>query len=95
MTGFFDYETCEPLRVWDRLEPRSREVDFDSALEESGASVTEEMLSEYDHIRHTLKSDAVRPNGIGFVLPGMLRPRGGEKGGLEESSSDRREPGEE
>jgi hypothetical protein len=33
------------------------------------------MLEEYERIRHTLKSDAVRPTGIGFVLPGMLRPR--------------------
>jgi hypothetical protein len=33
------------------------------------------MLEEYDRIRDTLKSDAVRPTGIGFVLPGMLRPR--------------------
>ncbi len=30
--GFIDYETCEPLRIWNRLEPRSREVDFDEAL---------------------------------------------------------------
>jgi hypothetical protein len=30
--GFIDYETCEPLRVWDRFEPRSRDVDFDDAL---------------------------------------------------------------
>jgi hypothetical protein len=29
---FIDYETCEPLRVWGRFEPRSRAVDFDRAL---------------------------------------------------------------
>jgi hypothetical protein len=29
---FVDYETCEPLRIWNRLEPRSRQVDFDGAL---------------------------------------------------------------
>lgn len=29
---FIDYETCEPLRVWGRLEPRSRDVDFDGAI---------------------------------------------------------------
>jgi transitional endoplasmic reticulum ATPase len=49
-------------------------ADFDSALTETRASVTEQMLTEYDRIRATLKSDAVSP-GIGFVLPGMLRPR--------------------
>lgn len=30
--AFIDYETCEPLRIWDRLEPRPREADFDAAL---------------------------------------------------------------
>jgi transitional endoplasmic reticulum ATPase len=58
----------------------AREVtmaDFDHALEETRASVTPEMLEEYERIQNTLKSDAVRPNGggIGFVTPGMLRPR--------------------
>jgi hypothetical protein len=30
---FIDYATCEPLRIWDRLEPRARRVDFDEALQ--------------------------------------------------------------
>jgi transitional endoplasmic reticulum ATPase len=51
-------------------------ADFEGALAETRASVTPEMLEEYDRIQDTLKSDAVRPTGIGFVLPGMLRPRG-------------------
>jgi len=52
-------------------------ADFEVALTETRASVTPEMLDEYAQIQKTLKSDAVRPNGgIGFVLPGMLRPRG-------------------
>ncbi len=52
-------------------------ADFASALKETRASVTPEMEEEYMRIQQTLKSDAVRPNGgIGFVLPGMLRPRG-------------------
>jgi len=56
-------------------------ADFEAALLETRASVTPEMLEEYDRIRKTLKSDAVRPlGGIGFVLPGMLRPRTDEKG---------------
>lgn len=50
-------------------------ADFETALSGTRASVTQEMLEEYDRIRDTLKSDAVRPTGIGFVLPGMLRPR--------------------
>ena len=54
--------------------------DFDEALADTRASVTEQMLGEYDQIQETLKSDAVRPTGIGFVMPGMLRPRGGKDG---------------
>ena len=45
-------------------------------------AVTEEMLADYARIQETLKSDAVKPvGGIGFVLPGMLRPRTPAKGG--------------
>ncbi len=52
------------------------QADFEAALTETRASVTEKMLEEYDRLRDTLKSDAVRPlGGIGFVLPGMLRSR--------------------
>jgi transitional endoplasmic reticulum ATPase len=50
-------------------------ADFDTALGDTRASVTSDMLEEYDRLSHTLKSNAVRPTGIGFVLPGMLRPR--------------------
>jgi len=51
-------------------------ADFEDALKETRASVTEEMVADYAKIRETLKSDAVRPTGgIGFVLPGMLQPR--------------------
>ena len=55
-------------------------ADFEAALGETRASVTPEMLEEYERIQDTLKSDAVRPmGGIGFVLPGMLRPKVGGK----------------
>ncbi|MEP7130134.1 MAG: CDC48 family AAA ATPase, partial [Sphingomicrobium sp.] len=55
-------------------------ADFETALTETRASVTPEMLEEYESIQDTLKSEATRPlGGIGFVLPGMLRPRGGGK----------------
>jgi transitional endoplasmic reticulum ATPase len=55
--------------------------DFEKALLETRASVTPEMLTEYERIQDTLKSDAVRPDrgGIGFVTPGMLQPRRAEK----------------
>ena len=56
-------------------------ADFESALAETRASVTEEMLADYARIRETLKSDAVKPvGGIGFVSPGMLRPKGRDTG---------------
>ncbi len=55
-------------------------ADFEVALGETRASVTPEMLEEYQRIQETLKSDATRPlGGIGFVLPGMLRPKSGGK----------------
>ena len=55
--------------------------DFETALAETRASVTPEMLEEYSRIEETLKSDATRPlGGIGFVLPGMLHPKEGGKG---------------
>ena len=55
-------------------------ADFEAALAETRASVTPEMLEEYERIQETLKSEAVRPlGGIGFVLPGMLHPRPGGK----------------
>jgi transitional endoplasmic reticulum ATPase len=56
-------------------------ADFEASLAETRASVTPEMLEEYGRIQETLKSDAVRPlGGIGFVLPGMLRPKTNDKG---------------
>jgi transitional endoplasmic reticulum ATPase len=55
-------------------------ADFEVALSETRASVTPEMLEEYERIQETLKSEATRPmGGIGFVLPGMLRPKAGGK----------------
>jgi transitional endoplasmic reticulum ATPase len=57
-------------------------ADFEAALLDTRASVTPQMLEEYARIESTLKSDAVRPDGgIGFVMPGMLRPRSPEKTG--------------
>ena len=59
-------------------------ADFEAALAETRASVTAEMLEEYERIQDTLKSEAVRPTGIGFVLPGMLRSRGPRRQGSED-----------
>jgi transitional endoplasmic reticulum ATPase len=56
-------------------------ADFETALADTRASVTPDMLEEYDRLSHTLKSNAVRPAGIGFVLPGMLRPRSEQEAG--------------
>ena len=57
-------------------------ADFETALGETRASVTPDMLEEYQRIQDTLKSEATRPlGGIGFVLPGMLRPKAGGKNG--------------
>ena len=56
-------------------------ADFEAALVETRASVTDDMLDDYERIQDTLKSDAVRPTGgIGFVTPGMLQPRDPVKG---------------
>lgn len=56
-------------------------ADFEAALSETRASVTDDMLADYERIQQTLKSDAVRPTGgIGFVTPGMLQPRSPTKG---------------
>ena len=51
-------------------------TDFDKALTETRASVTPEMEEEYARIEASLKQDAMNPGGgIGFITPGMLRPR--------------------
>jgi transitional endoplasmic reticulum ATPase len=61
-------------------EAKVTKADFEVALTESRASVTAEMLEEYEQIQATLKSEATRPlGGIGFVLPGMLQPKPGGK----------------
>ena len=62
-----------------RLRPGPQPI-REAGLKESRASVTPEMLEEYERIQETLKSEAVRPmSGIGFVLPGMLRPKNDAK----------------
>jgi transitional endoplasmic reticulum ATPase len=51
-------------------------VEFDRALGETRASVTEETEREYEQMQARLKQDALGSGGIGFVTPGMLTPHG-------------------
>ncbi len=49
---------------------------FEAALAETRASVTAEMEREYAKMHENLKTDAFNPApSIGFIAPGMLRPR--------------------
>jgi len=49
---------------------------FEKALAETRASVTPEMERDYEQIQSKLKQQAFSTGGIGFISPGMLRPRG-------------------
>ena len=52
-------------------------AEFEAALADTRASVTEEMEREYEQIQGSLKQDArSATGGIGFIAPGMLTPRG-------------------
>jgi transitional endoplasmic reticulum ATPase len=51
-------------------------ADFEDALTESRASVTAEMEEEYRAMSDRLKQDAVSIQPLGFISPGMVRPRG-------------------
>jgi len=48
---------------------------FEKALKETRASVTPEMERDYEQIAATLKQEAAALSPIGFVSPGMLKPR--------------------
>lgn len=52
---------------------------FEAALTDTRASVTEEMEREYAAMSSRLKEDAVAIEPIGFIAPGMLRPRGAKE----------------
>ena len=55
---------------------------FERALTDTRASVTPEMERDYQQIQSKLKQEAFSSGGIGFIAPGMLKPRG-PKGGDE------------
>lgn len=49
--------------------------DFDDALEDSRATVTEEMEAEYMRMKGELKKRAMEVTPIGFIAPGMVESR--------------------
>ena len=51
-------------------------ADFEEALTESRASVTQEMERDYEQIAARLKQDAAAIQPIGFITPGQLQARG-------------------
>ena len=63
----------------DSIEAKSVAMaEFERALDETRASVTPEMERDYEQIQANLKQDArsAGAGGIGFIQPGMLKPRG-------------------
>ncbi|MEO6092362.1 MAG: CDC48 family AAA ATPase [Novosphingobium sp.] len=49
-------------------------AEFDEALEDSRATVTEEMEEEYEKLKGELKRRAMEVSPIGFLAPGMVTP---------------------
>ncbi|WP_137869530.1 CDC48 family AAA ATPase [Sphingopyxis sp. 2PD] len=49
-------------------------ADFDAALKDTRASVTEAMEKDYEKIQGEIKQAAMSVNPIGFFAPGMLKP---------------------
>jgi len=54
-------------------------MDFESALGDTRASVTNEMEREYEMMAAKLKQDSLAINPIGFISPGMLSPTNEDK----------------
>ena len=48
---------------------------FETALDQTRASVTPEMEREYEQIQATLKQSAMQIDPMGFIAPGMVRAR--------------------
>ncbi|WP_395392047.1 CDC48 family AAA ATPase [Novosphingobium sp. BL-8A] len=57
------------------------QADFDEALEDSRATVTEEMESEYARMKGELKKRAMEVVPLGFISPGMVEPTRPKKHG--------------
>jgi transitional endoplasmic reticulum ATPase len=58
-----------------------RREDFDDALEDSRATVTEDMEAEYERMKGELKKRAMEVIPIGFIAPGMVESRRERKHG--------------
>ncbi len=56
-------------------------ADFDEALDDSRATVTEEMESEYARMKGELKKRAMEVAPLGFIAPGMVEPTRPKKHG--------------
>ena len=56
-----------------------RMAHFEAALKETRASVSAEMEREYEVMEAKLKQDALKIDPVGFIGPGMLRPRNAQK----------------
>ena len=65
-------------RAGDGAEQVSR-ADFDEALKDSRATVTQTMEQEYERMRGELKKRAAEVQPIGFISEGMLQPTRPEK----------------
>ena len=61
--------------------------DFDEALEDSRATVTEAMEEEYKNMRGELKKRAAEVRPIGFIHEGMVEPTRGRKHGTSPEES--------
>ncbi|NJS13345.1 MAG: AAA family ATPase [Sphingopyxis sp.] len=56
-------------------------ADFDAALTETRASVTEAMEKEYEKVQGEIKANALKLEPMGFFAPGQLKPVRGNKHG--------------
>lgn len=58
-------------------------ADFDAALDETRASVTEAMEKEYEKVQGEIKANALKLEPMGFFGPGQLKPVRDSKHGAE------------
>jgi len=63
-------------------------ADFEAALKDTRASVTEAMERDYEKIQGEIKQQAMSVDPIGFFAPGMLKPVREQKHGGEAEAKD-------
>jgi transitional endoplasmic reticulum ATPase len=61
-------------------------ADFEAALKDTRASVTEAMEKDYEKIQGEIKQKAMSVDPIGFFAPGMLKPVREQKHGDDSKS---------